>query len=346
MHGHRHRSCCRFGVTRTQVVIALAVVALAALGFFVLRGLGPIRTGRIDPDDKRKALERLPRVFVPNPAIESMVEALAGDGDLVRIHAPWKAAYLASGSDPAYWKPTADQIREIQSCDLIFLNGAGYEPWAEQAALPRAKTVDTTRHLKPKLIVEQGETHSHGPEGEHSHSGFASSTWLSPELAKEQLAMVAGRLYELTDRVYPANEIYADRIKLLDASAADLRAVQALQPKLLASHPVYQYLAAASGIAIDSMHWEPGQMPDEKEWTKFRLTRLSHPKPTAWMLWEGEPGTEIRARLLAEGVEPFVFPLFPATAEGDFLQGYADTVAKLRAALAPKASPTQEAPTR
>jgi hypothetical protein len=51
----------------------------------------------------------------------------------------------------------------------------------------------------------------------------------------------------------------------------------------------------------------PGAMPAETEWTKFRLARLGAPKPKAWMLWEGEPGPEIRAKLEAEGVEAIVF---------------------------------------
>ena len=97
-----------------------------------------------------------------------------------------------------------------------------------------------------------------------------------------------------------------------------------MQPKLLASHPVYQYFGQAGGIAIDSMHWEPGEMPSDKEWTKFRLTRAAHPRPTAWTLWEGEPGPEIRAKLEAEGVNVFILPLFPidrSKASGDDVDG-------------------------
>ena len=105
---------------------------------------------------------------------------------------------------------------------------------------------------------------------------------------------------------------------------------------------MYQYLGQAGGIAIDSMHWEPGEMPSDKEWTKFRLTRAAHPRPTAWMLWEGEPGPEIRAKLDAEGVNVFIVPLFPiepssAVADGEtpseFVWYYPELIAELRAAL-------------
>jgi zinc transport system substrate-binding protein len=110
-----------------------------------------------------------------------------------------------------------------------------------------------------------------------------------------------------------------------EKALADLKL---LEPKWLASHPVYQYLGQASGIEIESKHWEPGEMPDEKEWTKFRLTRAAFPRPTAWMLWEGEPGPEIRAQLEKEGVRVAVVPLCP-TGDGEFALSYALLVEKL-----------------
>jgi len=309
---------------RVSLVVTFALSMMIGIGVMLLQALGfvgpggSIRTGRIPTAEERAArVNQLPRIFVANPIIASMVRSLAGEGDRYTLYTPWRDdATGEPKGDPAYWKPTADEIRAIQSCELIFLNGAGYEPWSAQAALPRAKTVDTTADFASRLIVEEGETHSHGPDGEHSHSGFASTVWLSPALAKEQLGTIVGRLYDVLESevlgsTYPTGEIYQDICKRLDEASANLREVGKLQPKLLASHPVYQYLGQGGGIAIDSMHWEPGEMPSDKEWTKFRLTRAAHPRPSAWMLWEGEPGPEIRAKLDAEGVKVFIVPLFP-----------------------------------
>ncbi|MEJ2085889.1 MAG: zinc ABC transporter substrate-binding protein, partial [Acidobacteriota bacterium] len=45
-------------------------------------------------------------------------------GDLV------EAAFPApEGDDPAYWKPTPEQILAYQNADLILLNGADYAKW-------------------------------------------------------------------------------------------------------------------------------------------------------------------------------------------------------------------------
>lgn len=231
-----------------------------------------------------------------------MVRELAADA--VDLHEPWRAA----GGDPAYWRPSGDEIRAVQSCDLVVLNGAGFEKWAEQAALPRARTIDTTAAARAQLIEEAGETHSHGPEGEHAHGGTAFTTWLSPAIARVQMTAVAEGL----SRIAPARaDAIGARAKELhesfNALGERLKQVGAARPRWLASHPVYQYLARDGGMTIDSMHWEPGEMPSDTEWTKFRLTRAGQPRPTAWMLWEGEPGAEIRAKLAEEGVEVVVF---------------------------------------
>ena len=46
------------------------------------------------------------------------------------------------------------------------------------------------------------------------------------------------------------------------------------------------------------------------------------------MLWEGEPGPEIRAQLEKDGVRVAVVPLFPS-ADGEFAVSYALLVERL-----------------
>jgi zinc transport system substrate-binding protein len=302
---------------RATLLFACLAASLAVLG----GGCAPPA-----PEPAPRAAGAKPRVYAPNPALASMIRELAGDE--IELVAPWQG-----GGDPAFWRPSADAVREIQSCDLIVLNGAAYEQWAAQAALPRARTIDTTAGVRSKLIEVEGEVHSHGPEGEHSHSSIASTTWLSPELAKSQASAIASRLA----RLLPERAAVIDeRRRTLDASlaeiAAELARLKSLEPKWLASHPVYQYLGQASGIEIESVHWEPGEMPSDKEWTKFRLTRAAFPRPAAWMLWEGEPGPEIRAQLEKDGVRVAIVPLFPDS-DGGFARSYAKLLGRLNAEL-------------
>jgi len=300
-----------------MVRTALLVAALLSIASFA--GCGPSPQAPAARAQGEKV-----RVFAPNPALASMVRELGG-GE-VELVTPWEGA-----GDPAYWKPTPDAIREIQSCDLIVLNGAAYEPWAAQAALPRARTVDSTAAVKAQLIEVEGETHSHGPEGDHTHATTASTTWLSPTLARAQAEAIAGGLRPFFSDAQRAGGFAARTATLLATLSrveTALAELKSREPRWLASHPVYQYLGQASGIEIESKHWEPGEMPDEKEWTKFRLTRAAFPRPTAWMLWEGEPLPEIRAQLEKDGVRVAVVPLFPG-ADGEFASSYALVLERL-----------------
>jgi zinc transport system substrate-binding protein len=282
------------------------------------------------PAEEVQAARGKPRVVASHPFLVEVVARLAGDS--VEIVAPWNG-----GGDPAFWKPTADEISAIQSCDLIVLNGAGFEHWTDQAALPRARVCDTTASLKAKFIEVAGPTHSHGPQGEHSHAGTAFTTWVSPELARVQAHEVAARLEKLVPaRAAPLAEIDAE----LAATSAALADAAKHEHRWLASHPVYGYLAQAAGIEIASVLWEPGEMPSDDEWTKFATllagVRAAQSTPTAWMLWEADPGSAVRAKLDAMGVKVVVVPQYGdgGVAGGSVIGGIRASAEAMRDAVA------------
>ena len=307
------------------MAIAFAVIVVVIM---VVPSTLPAVVGCVPPRNQNPAAQgekATLTIHAPNAAIASVAARLLPNQRVI-------VGAAAAGGDPAYWKPTAEDIGRIQQADLILLNGAGYEPWAAQAALPRNRTVDLSVSVKSSLIEEVGETHSHGPEGEHSHTGTAFTTWLSPDILRTQAREIALALATMKPSQKTAIEDALSKLtEELLALGTRVRTAAAKQPMWLASHPVYQYLAQAGGTQIESMHWEPGEMPAETEWTKFRLARAAAPKPVAVMLWEGEPGAEIRAKLDAEGVRVVVFP--PAGDGGDFITAFARGVDAMSAAV-------------
>ena len=87
---------------------------------------------------------------------------------------------------------------------------------------------------------------------------------------------------------------------------------------ILASHPVYQYLARRYGLNLLTVVWEPDAMPNESQWET--LQALLEEQPLRFMLWEAEPLSTTRDRLQALGVVPIVFrPAMNRPVEGDFL---------------------------
>ena len=191
---------------------------------------------------------------------------MAGDAVEVEFPAP-------ADVDPAFWRPTRDEIAAMQSADLILRNGAGYAKWIATASLPATKVVDTSASFSERYLkIQEAVTHSHGPDGEHTHETLDFNTWLDPMLARGHARGVQDAWTRIVPRERDAIQ------KRFDELAEDLRMLdrehQALAKNLgatplVASHPVYGYLADRYGWNLESLHWEPTEMPSEDEWKKL-----------------------------------------------------------------------------
>ncbi len=214
--------------------------------------------------------------------------------DLVAVNLPFK-----NDIDPSQWQPKLDDIIRLQQAQLIVLNGAGYSSWLDKVALASAKLIDTNANNKAQLIaLPKQSTHSHGPEGEHSHSGYAFTTWMDMTLAKRQATAISDALI----KTYPDHRIeILDRTTILLAQLSQLDAdynklAKRLEGKtLFYSHPVYQYFQQGYNLAGYSFHWEPNEMPDEEQWQT--LSRLRKNNSDALFIWEDQPNAQISKRM-------------------------------------------------
>ena len=270
-----------------------------------------------------------PTVYVVNYPLQYFAERIAGERVKVVFPAP-------ADEDPAFWKPDVDTIAAFQAADLILINGAGYAKWLKTASLPKSRMIDTSRRFKADMIaVEDEAVHTHGPAGEHAHTGTAFTTWLDFRQAAQQ----AQAVLEGLSRLLPAHqdalqqryaELERDLLALdarLDAIVAPRRA----QP-LLASHPVYQYLARRHGLSLQSVLWEPEVMPEAEQWEALQSILETH--AAAWMLWEGDPLPASVQKLQTLGVQSLVFdPCGNVPEQGDFLSVMQANVARLQQAF-------------
>ena len=251
-------------------------------------------------------------------------------GDRVRVEFP-----APSGVDPAFWTPSAEVISAYQGADLILLNGAGYEGWVSKTSLPESKLVNTSAGFEELYVVaEEAVVHTHGPEGEHEHENVAFTTWLDPQLAIEHARAIRD---VLADRL-PGTEaeleagfeaLEADLTELdarLEAWAAGLSGQE-----LLASHPVYQYLARRYELNLRSVHFEPDQAPTAGAWRDLAVLLQGH--SADWMLWEGRPLDETSGRLASDfGIGSVVFaPTGNRPASGEYLDAMRANVEALEA---------------
>jgi len=267
-------------------------------------------------------------VEASNAPLAWVVERLAAPLVEVRMRA-------ADVPDPAYWEPTPEDVLGMQEADLIVLNGASYESWLKDVSLPTSRIVDTSAAVAERLIrIEDVVTHSHGPEGEHEHTGTAFTTWLDPTLLAEQARAVRTAL----GLRWPEHDgLFADRLLALEtdleALDAELEAAVAwvADQRLVFSHPVYQSLQQRYGLVGGSVHWEPDAVPDEAQWRE--LAHLQEHDPARWMVWEAEPLPATREALAQRGMGVIVVsPCATPPAEGDFLDVMRANAARLREA--------------
>lgn len=269
---------------------------------------------------------KTPMVCVSNHPLKYFVERIASSD--VEVHFP-----VPAEDDPAYWKPNSEDILALQKADLIILNGATHEPWLENVSLSQLKLVDTSADFRDRLIPsKEVTTHSHGMEGEHEHTGTAFTTWLNLKLAISQ----AGKAKDALVARWPQNKErfearFTDLSQDLSTLDAEIKGIVAGNPNLavLFSHPVYQYFEAGYGINGRSVHWEPGEMPDDAMLTN--LTGLLKRHPAKWMIWEGHPNPEIVNKLKDLGLESAVFePCGNTPDKGDFLSIMQQNIKELK----------------
>ncbi len=237
--------------------------------------------------------------------------------------------------DPAFWKPSTEAISKLQKADVVLLNGAGFESWLTGVTLSASKLADTTKKISDQLIeVEDAVVHQHGPEGDHSHAGYAFTTWLDPQIAIVQASVVRDELAKLLpDEKTALDNRFAELEKNLREIDSQLNQLsgQIGQQHIIASHPVYQYLAKRMNLNLDSVHFElDGELTDG-QWTEF--DELVDANQTKLMLWEGEPLDSVRKQLEDRGISVVVFePMGNQPSSGDYQSGMLANIERLKSA--------------
>jgi len=238
------------------------------------------------------AVDDRPSVYTTFYPTTWMTERIAGD--LAEVVCP-----VPADADPIFWKPTRKSIAAYQSADLIVTNGAKFEKWVGMAELPMRTVVRTANRFKDQWIeFDEGVTHSHGPEGAHTHKGIDGHTWLDPILAKEQaMAILTGLNRLLPDDV----GVLRERWNLLAADLDKLHQEMVALGKpaegeaLVASHPAYNYLARRLGWTVVNLDFDPEEMPSDDAFAEAKHLLEHRGFRYRAMLWEGAPTPEIAA---------------------------------------------------
>jgi len=239
-------------------------------------------------------------------------------GDLIQLEFP-----IPGDIDPAYWIPGDKALTAYQSADIILSNGADYAKWMKNVSLPASRIHNTSGAIEEKYIkLRESGSHSHGPDGEHEHAGYAFTTWLDFKIALTQAKAVKDILLnKLPENKNELDENYNSlKTELLLLNELMTKASDLIGDQfIIGSHPVYQYLAQAYDLHIHSVHFEPNEMPSENQWIEF--DQLLEKYPSGIMLWEDNPLPEVKEILNSKGIQIIVFnPCGNKPESGSFIE--------------------------
>ena len=181
-------------------------------------------------------------------------------GDLAEV------TNVGEGRDPHDFRPSTQDILTLQQSDLVVLQGAEFEPWANdvnaQLITEEVPVVLATAEIK---LREAGED-EHGDEHEeeehedehdgHNHGAHDPHTWLDPVLMSEMVEHLAEAVSTLDPENAGAYEVNA---ATLQAQLAQLHTeyeeglASCTVDEVIASHDAFGYLAARYGITIHSI---------------------------------------------------------------------------------------------
>ena len=215
-------------------LLAIAVVVPLAMVATVYTGAAPQEAASVANNKTRVVTS-----FYP---LYDFASHVAGDRAEV-------SSLIPPGVEPHDWEPTLGDVNRARSADMLVINGAGFESWAEGIGAKRI--VNTSEGIE--LEVHKGEE-----EEEHDdHEGVDPHIWLDPVLAKEQVESirVALALVDLENARY-YNENAADYAAELDELDSYIRSELGTCEKsdFIAFHDSFSRFAERYGLRQHAIH--------------------------------------------------------------------------------------------
>ncbi len=170
--------------------------------------------GEREPEGQDGRLSIVTTVF---PAYD-FARQVAGDQAKVTLLVP-------PGAETHSFEPTAQDMRRIQSCDLLICNGGESEVWLEtllagqETEIPSLVMLECVDALEEEIKEGMQETEE---EGEEDETEYDEHVWTSPVNAQRICRAIAEALADRDEEhgdLYRANcEAYCEKLAELDAA--------------------------------------------------------------------------------------------------------------------------------
>lgn len=234
---------------------------------------------------------------------------------------------------PAVWRPEPDVINRFQRARLIVLNGATFESWARGSSLPQSRVLRSADGIEGELLIVAGETHSHGPEGEHAHDVIDGHTWVDPMNAVAQASLIGRAM----STAFPEHEAaFSENLASLQAElGAQHERLADLDTSIvavIASESPYGYIARRYGWPTGEIGGEPAAWASELD--AMGLGSVLGDRSRAVLLCEALPDSAVAAALLeSHGVRAVLWDTGELAGGASYAEVLAGNVDRLAAAI-------------
>jgi zinc transport system substrate-binding protein len=164
-----------------------------------------------------------------------------------------------TSADPHGYEATPADLAKLSKADIVVLNGAGYDGWAEKAQLDANKqTIVNVGDIMGITATEEHEhEHEEGAEGHHHHHGSTNPhLWFSPEAVLKASQAITTAYIDAAGADSPTaataqrhsndwNADYADFVAMVNKARS-----QEVQRRYVATESIISYLMEYIG-AID-----------------------------------------------------------------------------------------------
>ena len=226
--------------------------ALAAIAISIsLAMIATVQTGRPALQDRQEQ-EKTTVVASFYPLYEFASKIV---GDRAEV-----SSLVPAGVEPHDWEPTAEDVSMGRAADVLIINGAGFERWAND--LEAKFIVNTSEGIEFNYEEEEngvGTADEHGHEGDNTGEegkGVNPHIWLDPMLAKHQINMIRNAM----TRSDPTNADYYNQnanrfIAELDSLDVFIRSELAICDKLdfIAFHDAFIHFSERYGLRQHSI---------------------------------------------------------------------------------------------
>ena len=158
--------------------------------------------------------------------------------------------------EPHDYEPTTSDMAKLTKADIVVLNGAGYDGWAEKAQFDKSKQtiVNVGDIMGITATEEHSHEHSDGESGHHHHHGSTNPhLWFSPEAVLKAASAITeayeDKAGENSDTAQTAqrhfndwNGDYADFVALINKARA-----KGIQRRYVATESIISYLLDYAG---------------------------------------------------------------------------------------------------